>query len=92
VTGIICGIYGGSYIASVIPGCSRELMLLIILGTSFAGRTLLGLSLQVAEKKFPVFLENRIEDIEDRISPQRAEEDTEKREKETVDKEDTENG
>lgn len=87
VTGIICGIYGGAYIASIIPGCSRELMLLLILGTSFTGRTLLGATLTVIEKRAPLFIEHRIDDIEERLHP-----DKDEREKEpSGDKEEEDN-
>lgn len=77
VTGIICGIYGGSYIASIIPGCSRELMLLLIAGIAFAGRTVLGAGLTVIEKRVPIFLENRIDDIEERLHPGKEDRDKE---------------
>jgi hypothetical protein len=77
VTGIACGIYGGTYIASIIPGCSRELMLIIVAVTAVVGRVLLRAVFQVAEKRAPAFLEGKIDAIEEKIHSRKEDKEAE---------------
>lgn len=78
ITGLICGLYGGPYIASLIPGCSRELMFLIIGGTAFLGKSILGVVFHGVERRGPKVFDKGADFIEEKIGGHKdKQEDTE---------------
>lgn len=84
-TGIICGLYGGPYIASLVPGCSRELMFLIIVSTAFLGKSIIEVILQGVQRRGPGVVDAGADFIEERII--HPNKDHAKREKEREDEE-----